>query len=89
MSSIGEPAQTALMQTARRLETRFVAEMLDQAGLDAREGGFGGGAGESQFASMMVTEKARAIVDSGGLGLSEAIYESLLTSGAPEGDSDG
>lgn len=71
------PKNTALYQAAQRLEAGFLAEMLKSAGLGASEGQFGGGAGEDQFASFLVQEQAMAMVRAGGIGLSQAIYESL------------
>ena len=67
-----------LMEIANQLESSFVAEMLKSAGVGEARSAFGGGAGEDQFASFLVQEYADAAVKAGGLGLSEAIYESLL-----------
>jgi len=68
---------TALMQKAKALEASFLAEMLGHAGLGAAPEGFGGGIGEEQFASFLRAEQAKAIVEKGGLGLAEQIFESL------------
>ena len=67
----------AMRDTARELEATFLAEMLKHAGLGAREGAFGGGAGEEQFASFLRLEQARALVDAGGIGLSEQLFEAM------------
>ena len=69
--------QTPLHEAARELEAAFLAEMLKSAGLGKSRQSFGGGAGEDQFASFLLQEHARALVRSGGLGLSEAIFEAL------------
>ena len=66
-----------LRATAHDLETTFLAEMLNSAGLGQTRGAFGGGAGEDQFASFLLREQAAAMVRSGGIGLSETIFESL------------
>lgn len=73
------PAQrdSALMQAARELETQFLAEMLKSAGLGKVSESFGGGVGEDQFGSFLVTEQARAMVDAGGIGLAESLFNSL------------
>ena len=51
--------------------------MLKSAGLGESRGEFGGGAGEDQFSSFLVREQAAAMVRSGGIGLSESLYEAL------------
>ncbi|MBM1632803.1 rod-binding protein [Sulfitobacter mediterraneus] len=66
-----------LRAAAHDLETTFLAEMLKSAGLGQTRGAFGGGAGEDQFASFLLREQAAAMVRSGGIGLSETIFESL------------
>ena len=67
----------ALREAAEKLEAGFLAEMLKAAGLGQTSSHFGGGAGEDQFASFLVQEQALQMVRSGGIGLSEAIFESL------------
>lgn len=67
----------ALRAVARELEASFLAEMLKSAGLGKSRESFGGGEGENQFASFLVQEHAKALVDAGGIGLSEAIFEAL------------
>ncbi len=67
----------ALMDAAQKLEATFLAEMLKSAGLGQASESFGGGAGEDQFASFLVQEQAMQMVKSGGIGLSESIYETL------------
>jgi Rod binding domain-containing protein len=51
--------------------------MLKSAGVGRTPEGFGGGAGEDQFASFLRAEQARQMAEQGGIGLAEAIYESL------------
>ncbi|GLQ28474.1 rod-binding protein [Sulfitobacter pacificus] len=77
-TSVPQPHEDkALRQAAKQLEAGFLAEMLKSAGLGASPEGFGGGAGEDQFASFLVAEQAKAMVEAGGIGLSESIYEAL------------
>lgn len=71
------PKDKALMDAAQKLEATFLAEMLKSAGLGQSSESFGGGAGEDQFASFLVQEQAMQMVKSGGIGLSESIYETL------------
>lgn len=72
------PVQTApLRRAAEELEVAFLTEMLKSAGLGQTAGAFGGGAGEEQFASFLREEHARQMVDAGGIGLAERIFESM------------
>lgn len=66
-----------LRDVANELEATFLAEMLKSAGLGKTRDGFGGGAGEDQFSSFLVQEQAKKMVRAGGIGLSEAIFNSL------------
>ena len=54
-----------------------MAEMLESAGLGAARGGFGGGAGEAQFASFLVQAQAEAMAEAGGIGLAETLFNAL------------
>jgi len=69
--------ETALRDAAKELEASFLAEMLKSAGLGKTSESFGGGAGEDQFSAFLVQEQARAMVDAGGIGLSEAFFNAL------------
>ena len=71
------PSESPLRAAARALEASFLAEMLSHAGLGRAPEGFGGGAGEDGFASLMVREQARAVADAGGIGLAESIFRAL------------
>ena len=66
-----------LRQAAIELEATFIAEMLKHAGLGEAPEGFGGGAGEDQFASFLRLEQARQMAHAGGIGLAEALFEAL------------
>ncbi len=67
-----------LRAATQALEAGFLAQMLDVAGVGAAPEAFGGGAGETQFASFLREAQAREMARAGGIGLAEAIYESLL-----------
>ena len=67
-----------IMSKAEELEASFLAEMLAHSGLGEGHGAFGGGQGEEQFASFLRQEQARLIVQSGGLGLAELIFNSMV-----------
>lgn len=66
-----------LHEAARELEATFLAEMLKSAGLGETPEGFGGGAGEEQFGSFLRLEQARAMVDAGGIGLAQSLFEAM------------
>lgn len=73
------PARAAqLMKKAKELETSFLSEMLSYTGLDSQKGEFGGGIGEDQFSSFLREAQAKAMVDHGGLGLSQTIFNALV-----------
>ncbi|MBC7157720.1 MAG: rod-binding protein [Rhodobacteraceae bacterium] len=73
-----EAAHTdTLHAAARELEAAFLSEMLTAAGLNRAPEGFGGGAGEDQFASFLTGIEARAMVKAGGIGLAEALFRAL------------
>jgi flagellar protein FlgJ len=69
--------RAVLMEKAKALESAFLSEMLSYAGVDAPEGAFSGGVGEDQFASFLRDAQARAMVDHGGIGLAEKLFQSL------------
>lgn len=66
-----------LRTKAAQLETAFLTVMLGQAGLDAAAGAFSGGAGEAQFASFLREQQAAAMVEAGGIGLTESIHRAM------------
>ena len=69
--------EEALRSAANELEVNFLTEMLKSTGLGKTSESFGGGAGEDQFSSFLRQEQARAMVDAGGIGLSEAFFNAL------------
>lgn len=70
-------ADAQLRDAAQKLEATFLAEMLKSAGLGATRQAFGGGAGEEQFASFLREEQAREMVEAGGIGLAQALFEAM------------
>ena len=72
------PDRTAeLRQAAEAMEASFLAEMLKAAGVGAPRASFGGGIGEEQFASFLTEAHAEAIVQRGGIGLAESLFNAL------------
>lgn len=66
-----------LRAASQKLEATFLAEMLKSAGLGAQEGSFGGGIGEEQFMSFLRDAQAEEMVDAGGIGLAEALFNAM------------
>ena len=66
-----------LMDAARNLEAAFLAEMLKSAGFGQSREGFGGGTGEDQFSSFLVQEQASLIVQGGGIGLAQSLFDAM------------
>ena len=66
-----------LREAAQNLETTFLAEMLKAAGMGESRQTFGGGSGEDQFASFLVDAQAEKMVEAGGIGLAEALFNAL------------
>lgn len=60
------------------LEAAFLAEMLKSAGLGEARQSLGGGAGEDQFASFLVQQQAQQMARSGGIGLSEILFNAMM-----------
>jgi len=71
----------ALRQAAQELETTFLTEMLKATGVGKAPSEFNGGAGEDQFNSFLVRAQAEAMVQGGGVGLAESLFESLKERG--------
>lgn len=67
-----------LQAAAVELEAAFLSEMLKSAGLGEARKSFGGGTGEDQFSSFLVQHQARALAESGGVGLSEILFRSMI-----------
>lgn len=72
---VGDDAE--LMKAARALEASFLAQMLKYSGLGKTPEGFGGGVGEDQFSSLMAQIRAEQMVEVGGIGLAERLFEDL------------
>ena len=69
--------EAALQDAANKLEAAFLAEMLKSAGVGESREEFGGGAGEDQFASFLRQAQAEKMVQAGGIGLAESLFEAL------------
>ncbi len=67
-----------LREAAVSLESLFLSEMLEAAGFGEPRGSFGGGAGEAQFSSFLRESYAQELSENGGIGLAEALYQSMV-----------
>ena len=76
-ASMPSAHEARLRKAAEELEAAFLSEMLKSAGLGQTRQGFGGGAGEDQFASFLRDAQAKEMVRAGGIGLAESIFKSL------------
>ena len=83
--SVGHSRADQFRKLAKDIEAQFLAQMLKTAGVGKPRESFGGGPGEDQFSSFLVQEYAVATVDAGGIGLSEAIFNSLVKKGEAHG----
>ena len=73
------PNEVQLREKAREMEAAFLAEMLKHAGVGEVKSEFGtGGPGEEQFASFLRHEQAKSMVEGGGIGLAETIFNALV-----------
>ena len=77
--------KTVLRTKVEALEAAFLAEMLRHSGLGEQQNTFGGGIGETQFASFLREAQAKAMVDAGGIGLAEMLMRSLAQRGGNDG----
>ncbi|GAB4530906.1 MAG: hypothetical protein Kow00133_19620 [Amphiplicatus sp.] len=75
----------ALRESAKAFEAAFLAQMLTQSGL-AKTLGANGGFGGEAFSGLLVEQYAAEIVEQGGFGLAEKIYEQLREKDAGHAD---
>ncbi len=62
---------------AQALEASFLALMLEDAGVGAVPSSMGGGPGEAHFASFLREAQARGMVEAGGIGLAESLFQAM------------
>ncbi|SEM60936.1 Rod binding protein [Loktanella fryxellensis] len=66
-----------LRDAARQMEATFLSEMLKYAGFDTARGGFDGGDMTDGFASFLREAQAGDMVDAGGIGLAETLFNAM------------
>lgn len=69
--------EPALRQVSSQLEALFLAEMLKASGFGEVSESFGGGQGEAQFTSFLQDVQAERMVQAGGIGLAESLFNAL------------
>ncbi len=62
---------------AQALEASFLALMLEDAGVGEVPSSFGGGPGEAHFASFLREAQAKGMVEAGGIGLAESLFDAM------------
>ena len=69
-----------VMKAAQDFEAMTIGQLLQPMfdTVDQSQGLFGGGAGESNFKPMLVSEMAKQVESHGGFGLAEGIYQQML-----------
>jgi Rod binding domain-containing protein len=75
--SVLKQNESALWAVAQDLEATFLEEMLKSISFGEPSEDFGGGIGEEQFGSFLRQAQAKEMVRSGGIGLAEAVFNSL------------
>jgi peptidoglycan hydrolase FlgJ len=86
-NAIGQQkSHASLQKISREFETVLVSQMLQSAGLNKPTEGFSGGIGEEQFTSFLTDIQAKAMVDKGGLGLSERLFSLMARKGNSNGE---
>lgn len=67
-----------IRQASQSVEANFLAEMLKSVKFGEMSGTMGGGIGEEQFSSFLRQAEAEKIASSGGIGLSEKIFDAMV-----------
>jgi len=70
--------RVAVQEAAEAFEALFLAEMLAQAGIGKPPDAFGGGSGETAFASFLTQAYAEKIAATGRFGIAEAIVRAAI-----------
>lgn len=76
-SPLSPDTKAQLRRKSEELEAAFLSEMLGHTVMGSTSETFGGGIGETQFASLLRNEQASDMVKAGGIGLAEQFYRSL------------
>ena len=69
--------EARMRETAEAFEAAFLADVLENSGINAMPEAFGGGAGEDAFSGLLTQEYGRLLAERGGIGLAEQVFELL------------
>ena len=73
----GDPAKARA--AAEEFEAFFIGQFFEHMFSGIRtDGMFGGGQGENVYRSMMMQEYGKAVAKSGGIGIADTVYKSIL-----------
>ena len=80
LAAQGAEVNTKVMKAAQDFEAMTIGQLLQPIfdTVDDSQGLFGGGAGESSFKPMLITEMAKQVESHGGFGLADGIYQQML-----------
>ena len=79
LSSAERPEVTPIRKAAEEYESLFLAEMLAPIFETVEtDGPFGGGSAERIYRSLMVQEYGKALTQTGGVGIADAVERELL-----------
>ena len=79
LANVNPNDKDAAMATAKDFEAVFITQMLTPIFESLpTDGPMGGGSGERIFRSLMVQEYGKSLAESGGIGLSNAVYREII-----------
>ncbi|OUS11457.1 hypothetical protein A9Q97_07220 [Rhodospirillales bacterium 47_12_T64] len=79
LANVNPKNEEAAMATAKDFEAVFISQMLSPIFESLpTDGPMGGGQGERMFRSLMVQEYGKTLSESGGIGISNAVYREII-----------
>lgn len=79
LANVKPKDEKAAMATAKDFEAVFLSQMLSPVFESlSTDGPMGGGQGERMFRSLMVQEYGKILSESGGIGVSNAVYREII-----------
>jgi|GEM_PF-434156 len=78
-NAVASRDEQAMRETAQEFEAVFIGQMTEAmfAGLKSEEP-FGGGHAEDMWRSQLAQEMGRSIAASGGIGIADSVYRSMI-----------
>ncbi|WP_419902493.1 rod-binding protein [Kiloniella sp.] len=79
LASVNPKDEKSAMAAAKEFEAVFISQMLSPMFESLpTDGPMGGGQGERMFRSLMVQEYGKTLSESGGIGISNAVYREII-----------